>query len=367
MTAPVLDISAVIKEAAAAALPAAADPSTPAPSDTPDTADDAVEASDDDSSYAPDKAESSDPEQAADEADSAGDGDAVALPDGYVAVPSVTEGLATEFTLKDKDGEVEVPDLIVEYKANGKVRQDRLDQVVKLAQWGVYNQEREQQVAAAQQAVTERDQLAQLVAEREAQLERLLTDEDFLYSVREAYEAENSPERRAQRAEQRVQSFQIEQQMQQISASGEQFYTGEIMPAVEMIVNALPTISQQELSDRITMAMQAHAEIAPNGQPYVPPSRYDAIRQYIVEDLALWAQAAHVRRAQPTVSPAEQKAKVELDRARVEAQKAKRQLGQTLKPVGKAAAESSRPTASKPNTVDDAVSSALASVLSSIN
>jgi len=107
-------------------------------------------------------------------------------------------------------------------------------------------------------------------------------------------------------------------------------------------------------------------EVAPNGLPYVPPSRYEAIRQYIVEDLALWAQAAHSRRSKP-VTAAKQKANAELERAQVEAQKAKRMVGQKLKPVGQPGATADRPAKAKTIvSVDDAVESALSSVLSSI-
>ena len=52
----------------------------------------------------------------------------------YVNVPVLDDELATNFTLFDAEGELEIPDVIVEYKANGKVRKDRLDKVVKLAQ-----------------------------------------------------------------------------------------------------------------------------------------------------------------------------------------------------------------------------------------
>lgn len=361
MTAPVLDINAVIKEAAEAALPAPT-PEVEAPETEADASETPVEAE------APDTAE--DAEDAEDVAsdDEPLESDAITLPEGYVAVPSVTDGLAAEFTLKDAEGEVEVPNLVVEYKANGKVRQDRLDQVVKLAQWGVYNQEREERVKEAEAAVQQRDELAQRIAEREAQIERLLTDPDFLYTVQEAYENENSPERRAQRAEERVQSMQVQQQMEQISAVGEQFWTGEVAPALDMIAKALPTVSQEEIERRMEMALQAHAALAPNGQPYVPASRFDAIRQYIVDDLAIWAQAQHVRRNVAAAPSAEQvKAERELDRARVEAQKAKRMVGQTMKPVGQAGRDVPRARSAKPATIDDAVSSALESVLSSIN
>jgi len=350
MTAPVLDIKDAINDAVSSILPPVEE--TVVPDET--VAPPAPEA-DAEEAPAPDT-----PDETPETEDVA---EAIALPEGYVAVPTVSEGLATEFTLKDAEGEVEIPDLVVEYKANGKVRQDRLDQVVKLAQWGVYNQERELKVQQdAQQAIEEAQQM---IAEREKQMERLLTDEEFLYSVREAYEAENSPEKRADRAEQQIAALRVQHQLESINSSGEQFYGQEVTPALQMIAKALPSISEAELEAKLEMAMQAHVEVAPNGIPYVSPSRYDAIRQYIVEDLALWAQAAHARRVQPAV---EQQANAELDRARVEAQKAKRMVGQKLKPTGSNLSSAERPKApTKPATVDDAVNSALSSVLSSLS
>lgn len=356
MSAPVLDIANAINEAVAAALPspAAVAPDEGAevveetPPDAPDA--EAPEAVD---------GEGTVEEPPSDDADAP---PPVELPEGFVAVPTVSDTLATEFKLMDEQGEVEVPALIVEYKANGKVRQDRLDQVVKLAQWGVYNQEREQKLQTeVQQQIAE---YQQALAEREAQMERLLNDEEFRERTYEAYLAETSPERRAERAEQAVENLRIQYQMQSISTSGEQFLAAEVVPAIRMITDALPTVTAEELEAKLEMAVQAHAERAPNGVPYVPPSRYDAIRKYILDDLALWAHAAHLQRSQPTQAS---KADVELERARVEAQKAKRAVGQKLKPVGTVGAQADRPKAApKPTTVDDAVDSALRSVLSSI-
>lgn len=357
MTAPVFDINTAISEAVEAALPS---PTAVAPDEGAETLEGSPDSSEteDDAPVEPDASADADVEADATESVA----NEVELPDGFVAVPTVTEGLATDFKLMDEQGEVEVPALIVEYKANGKIRQDRLDQVVKLAQWGVYNQEREQrlQVEVEQQIA----QYEQLVAEREAQMERLLNDEDYRDRVYEAYLSETSPERRAERAEQAVENLRIQQQMQTISNIGEQFYGAEIVPAIQLISDALPTITADELEAKLEMAIQAHAELAPNGAPYIPASRYDAIRKYIVEDLALWAQAAHARRVQPAESA---RANAELERARVEAQKAKRVVGQKLKPAGTAGASADRPkAAAKPRTLDDAVDSALHSVLSSI-
>ena len=357
-----MDISEAIASAVDSALP----PTTPDADDTEQSVAPVAEAE-----VAPDIDLTPDADEAAD-SDDAPVAEAVELPEGYVAVPVVTDGLATEFTLKDAEGEVEIPDLVVEYKANGKVRQDRLDQVVKLAQWGVYNAEREQQVKQVEQqaqiAQQELQEYVTVLEEREKQIERLLTDENFLHAVREAYEVENSPERRAERAMQETENLRVQYQMADIERSGAQFYESEVSPAIDMIVAALPTIAPDELLERFTYAMQAHVERAPNGQAYIPASRYDAVRKYIVDDLASWAQFQHSRRAQPVApSPVQAKESKELERARVDAQKAKRVVGQATKPVGRAGGTGTeKPRASRIASVDDAVSSALDEVLSAI-
>lgn len=297
------------------------------------------------------------------------DGEQDTAPEGYVVVPVVKDKLATEFTLMDAEGEVEIPELLVEYKANGKVRKDRLDQVVKLAQFGVYNQEREQQVkhieSHAQTLEQERAQLYEVLAEREAQMERLLQDEDFLVTVRDAYEQENSPERRLARVEQEKRDLQVQYEMADIQAKGSSFYQNEVGPALTLLEATLPTVSAEELEERFAYAMQAHVEVAPNGEPYIPASRYDAVRRYILDDLAGWAQFQHSRRSMATSAP-NAKAQKELERAQVDAQKAKRAVGQAMKPIGRAARDGGKPRAARPATVDDAISSALDEVLSSL-
>lgn len=362
MTAPVLDINDVIAEAAAAALPAAVEPQAETDAPAPE-ATDLEEVPEGDEAPA---ADTDAPEEEAPVAEDVPD-----LPEGYVAVPTVSDGLATEFTLYDEQGEVEVPALIVEYKANGKVRKDRLDQVVKLAQWGVYNEERDKKAQVLeqeyQQAITTAQQMQQILEEREAQMERLLNDEEYRDVVYQQYLAETSPERRAERAEQAVENLRVQQQMESISRAGEQFLQQELEPAVQTITNALPHVAPEELMPRLEMVMQAHAERAPNGVLYVPASRYDAIRKYIVEDLAVWAQMVNAKRGQPVTS---QKAAIqaELDKARIEAQKAKNLVGRATKPTGTAGKPSVEGRAAKaPATVDDAVSSALATALASFS
>lgn len=369
MTAP-LDISAVIDDAVAAAVPAPAPAATPEPD--PQAAQfvppveeqtDATEAD-------------ADPQASADDAEAgedASEAEAVTLPEGFVVVEPVSEGLVTEFTLKDAAGdELEVPALMVEYKANGKVRTDRLDQVVKLAQFGVYNQERENRVQQVEEearlVAQQREEIAEMLAEREAQLERLLTDDDFFLAVQERFNAENSPERRAARAEEQLQSLRVEQELQQISAVGQAFLDTELEPALRLMEQALPAVSRDELDERLAVAMQAHLVRGPGGVPYLPESRYAAVRKYIVEDLARWAQMVQMERSERQRDPEKERLAAERDKARIESQKAKRQVSQAMKPVTRAAAPANagKPRPKAPATLDDAVDSAMSAVLSSL-
>jgi hypothetical protein len=358
-----MDISTALSEAAEAAISAVPqDAPPPAPEPEPDTPEPEL----------PPEVEADDQadEAPAEEAEAESE-DAPALPEGYVAVPVVEDKLATDFVLKDAEGEVEIPALIVEYKANGKVRQDRLDQVVKLAQFGVYNEAREQQIKQVEQDAIalqqEREEYAQLLQEREAQLERLLQDEDFFLSVRDAYQAENSPEKRAERAEREVERVRTEAQLTKIQEVGSQFYTSEVRPALDLIAQTLPSVTPDELEERMAYAMQLHAQVGPNGQPYLPASQFDAARQYIVNDLAVWAQMTHARRSEVATPPQVVEAQQAAVKAQVEAQKAKRALGQATKPIGRAAsAEKAKPKATKPKTLDDALDSAMDEILSSL-
>ena len=299
----------------------------------------------------------------------------VVLPEGYVAPKAIADKMATEFTISDADGEIEVPDVIIEYKANGKLRKDRIDQVVKLAQWGAYNQDKVSEIErVAVTAAEERNQLAQLLEEREVQLERLLSDDEYLLAARDSYERENSPERRAARAEQETQTLRVQSQMERIAAQGQGFYQDEVAPALQMIQEALPTVELGEMEERIAYAMALHAEQAPNGSKYLPPSQFPKLRQYLVQDLVFWAQMQHAMRtegkeAPPAVkSAAPAKANPDVTRAQAEAQKAKQALARASRPMGRGTDGKFReaPKAKPINTVDDAMGAALSAVMANI-
>ena len=282
----------------------------------------------------------------------------------YVNVPVLNDELATNFTLFDAEGELEIPDVIVEYKANGKIRKDRLDKVVKLAQQRFSPDPEAQEKTNL--VIQQRDQLEQQLIEREDQLVRLLQEDDYYYNAREAFSKENSPELRAERAEQKVRDMQIAQEMSKIENEGGKFWEAELEPAIGMLSDALPTVSSDELAQKCVQGIQQYMELAPNGQPYVPSHKFDAVREYILEDLAYWAQLQHSKRSESTGTAKDAAALKKLEKARVEAQKAKRLVGQKTKPVGRAGKTRSPKKQRRAATVDDALDSALDSVLQHI-
>jgi hypothetical protein len=282
----------------------------------------------------------------------------------YVNVPVLNDELATSFTLFDAEGELEIPDVIVEYKANGKVRKDRLDKVVKLAQQRFSPDPEAQEKTNL--VTQQRDQLEQQLIEREDQLVRLLQEDDYYYNAREAFSKENSPELRAERAEQKVRDMRVAQEMSQIENEGGKFWEAELEPAIGMLSDALPTVSSDELAQKCVQGIQQYMELAPNGQPYVPSHKFDAVREYILEDLAYWAQLQHSKRSESTGTAKDDAALKKLEKARVEAQKAKRLVGQKTKPVGRAGKARSPKKQRRAATVDDALDSALDSVLQHI-
>jgi len=309
-----------------------------------------------------DEVEAESPEEdATEEEDSVGDGE-------YAEVAVLESDLQAEFSVLDEDGELEIPNIKVRYKANGRDREDRLDQVVKMAQMGVYNVERQEAVkkieAHAQYVEQQVKETAATLQAREKQIERLLTDDNYLFEIRDRFEQHNSPEARARRAEEEVRSVRAQTEMAEISRKGTQFYTTSVEPALDYLDEVLPNVGKEELASRMVRQLQSHYVIGPTGEPYLPESSYGAVRDYLVEDLALWAQAQNLNRGgSATPVSGAQKA---LDEARVEAQKAKRVVGKKTRPVGKAKPGKVRSKPKPINNVDDAMDSALSEVLASV-
>lgn len=343
------DVSQVIAEAAELSLstllgdaPPKADESVVPDADTPDVS---LTPSED--------AESTPPSDEAPAEDAA----PAALPAGYVAVPTVTEGLATEFAVFDPEGAVEVPALEVEYKANGKVRRDRLDQVVKLAQMGVYNYERDiaRQREVEQAIHTTESELR----ERDVAIQQLLEDPDTYLAARERYLSENTPEVRAQRLAQENASLKSAEQQRAMARDAQRFYEAEIVPSLKVLTQALPEVGEEEVASYLATAVMPLME---NG--LVPPKHYDTIRRYVVHELTPFVQDLNAKRA-AKMQQAAQTVSAKATAAQVAAQKAKREVGKVVKPSARTMSGqfASPKRSSKPNSVDDAVEDALENVL----
>lgn len=284
--------------------------------------------------------------------------------------------LITTFTLKDATGELAIPKgLMVEYQANGKTRNDPLDKVVKLAQMGVYNAEREQRVQQAETKVYDVEhQLAQVdgtLREREAQIERLLADPAFRERAVQAYQEQQTPEMQAQRLREEREQFQIEKERSEVAQVGEQYYEKEIVPAIAVLEQTLPHVTTDEITVRLAPFVNRLRD-ARTG--LVPPQRFAAISQHFLSEIVPWAQQLDELRATERgtksgrqqaadASAAQQQTQAELDRERVRAQKARRLATTHLKPPGRSAAPVV-PAKKAPSThaeiMEDVIASALA-------
>lgn len=294
------------------------------------------------------------------------------LPDGAVQVP-VVQGreLATQFTLMDPEGgELAVPDLTIRFTANGKERAEPLDRVVKFAQMGIYNHDREQRFSAieqqAQQVYAEAEAAKARAAQMEQAVERLLADPNAYLQAQQAWEQANTPEAQAERYRQEAERARQEAESVRMAQVGRQFFEGELAPTVDALTNALPSVSADELAAKLVLLVEPYRV---NGM--VPPNRYQAVREAVVRELVPWAKYLHDARtaereaaAQPVKAEAA-KAKAEAEAARIKAQQAKRLVGKATKPVGRAAPDV---PAKKPlgETVDDRMEDAVQSALAGV-
>jgi hypothetical protein len=298
----------------------------------------------------------------------------VALPDGFVAVPKVDRELVMPFKVMDADGELEVPDMMIEFKANGKTRKEPLDKVVQLASFGVYNHEREQQVQASkaevQQTQTQLQQVIDYARQLEQEREALLSNDDLYLAKRAQFDQQNTPEARLQREQERVQTMQRQQAFSQAAQAGEQFYSRSLVPAVEAITKALPTLTAEEIGAKLLLIADRYKVHTPDGS-IIDPRAYRLIEQAIVSDVVPWAQQVHDardsdRRSNAQQTDAEKRAlKKAADDAKAETQKARNQGTRPAKP-GQGRPGTNAPTPKPIKTVDDAEQAALADTMAAM-
>ena len=267
-----------------------------------------------------------------------------------------------QFTVFDSDGELEVPELFLNFTADGgkEFTKVPLDKVVRLAQQGVYNhrlQQEVQSVRETQQRLSQaEDRAAQIQAladQRLALAERLLTDPDFFDRAAQEYEAYNAPDAQLERL--RAENEALKQgrahPSQQPQDDGPQWFDQTVMPTVDAITKATPLVTGQELLGQF---MLVTSPLLVNGK--IPPQARDRVAAMIANELAPWAQQLQEMRAQDQTQRS--KAAKAADRAKVNATVVKRQLARATKPAGKPARDVPR---GRPATnADDAANDILA-------
>lgn len=247
-------------------------------------------------------------------------------------VPDSTPKPITTFKVMDAEGELEIPDLTLEFKANGEMRSFKLDKVVRLAQSGFYNEtiikERDAartDLGALHAKVSERDEVVTL---RDSQIERLLTDRDYLAAAQEALENFNHPEARAQRAEAEVKA--VRQKDAQVKQDKEivEFVSSRIMPTYDGLLQDNSHVTPEELWGRFSM-LTAPLQV----RGVIPPERRAQVEKILKEDIGPWVAHLQEHRSGQAKEVAA-KTDTAVRKAQEQTTLAKRTLAKAVKPAG---------------------------------
>lgn len=298
-------------------------------------------------------------------------GEGASTPDGNEA-PKKPH---TTFALFNEKGETVDPAALgireIEFTANGKTRRESLDKVVRLAQYGFYNEGLQQEVEQTKGLLPAKEaQIAQLEAEKQELLgyyEQMLTDDDFVDAAREKYARLNSPEARAERAERKLREVEESKQVQQHTAVVQQYLETELQPALAAILDAHPTVTFDELYGRFTMLTDP---LRVNG--VIPAQSIPNVNRAIVDQLLPYVGQLHTTRAEAKqadearirgeLTAAQQKAEAEAKAAREAAAKAEQaahnRVARAIGPAGRASPDAPRPRPVE--SAEDAMDSILA-------
>lgn len=234
-----------------------------------------------------------------------------------------------DFKVYDKEGELDVPpDLTVSYQANGKARENvPLDKVVRLAQMGEYNSEREEKVLQAKTYTTQverqNQELQSQVKEYEGWYAKVLADEEFYRRAQDDFARQQSPDARAERAERQLYEersrHQAENEAQQTAAYVQQ----NLVPRVTKLIEENPTVSFEEVMGRFNLLV---APMLVRGQ--LPRHDLPAVQTLIDADLAHWARGRHQSNELD-----KQRVTNQVAAAQTQSQMAKRQLARATQPA----------------------------------
>lgn len=287
-------------------------------------------------------------------------------------IPLADRDPIVPLTVKVGDKEIAgLPDLMVTYTTpGGKTRTDPLDKLARLAADGIYSEQREQRFRTIEQQNLETQQMLEqykaTLEQRESYLEQLLADETTYVAEKDAWDRQNTPEMRLQRERQRLDEEREQMALQRVAQQGEQYFTGTLTPALDLIAEAVPMVEPEEIVAKVAL----YVRTLEGRKGYVTPDQYVQLNQFVIEEVAPWAQSLHEARTEKygtKTSVAEVPAATVQDKkaVAVQSQKAKAVVAKAVKPVGKGAgvAPKSRPA---PSNVDDAMEDAVQAAIDSV-
>jgi len=271
--------------------------------------------------------------------------------------------LLTQFTLKQDGNETEIPrDVTLDFKGNGKEYKDMpLDKVVLLAQMGLYNEAREQEVQLAKKYVSETSQNMKhaetLIEGLKKEFNDLLSDETYYEVARQEFLKNNSPEERARRAEESLQQQRQVERVQEQKRQGQAYIQTNILPAVEKILQTFPSVSEDEVMGRFNRLITPYLE---NG--VVPINSLPAVKQLVEQEMNNWAQSITAERDTARKQQEEKVQKI-VKTEKVKTTLAKRELARTLKPQGTLANVKETKKSKQYKSADDWANSAVNDIL----
>lgn len=255
--------------------------------------------------------------------------------------------LATSFAVFDTAGELEIPrDLEIAFKAGGKDLKLPLDRVVRMAQSAPQAEQFRQAAEELPQVKeyvgqveTAYTQLQQEIARNNAVYERILQDPDLYVQAVQAWQAQNSPEQRAHRAEEQLAAVTKQQQemtaqttQQRQSAEAYQYAATRIAPVVESMATQYPTLDPAEITAQFHVLTAPLLQARPGGGVWVPPNKLPEVEALVTSSMVPWAQALHTKRSAATQAQTTQAA-AQVAQAQTTAQLAKRQLARAAAPA----------------------------------
>lgn len=336
---------------------------------------DEAEAADANGEASPDGTEPTDSDSEAPvEGDAEGTDDQSATEGAQPALPMLDREPILPLTVVVGDTVLEgVPDLKVTFKGpGGKDRTESIDKLTRLAVDGIYSEQREQRYRAIEgETEAAKQTLAQYEAaykEQAALLNDLLADEGRYLAEKDMWDRRNTPEAQAERYRTELAQERESRQLEAIAQQGERYFQSTLTPAIDIIANALPLVTPEELVARVSLEVSR----LQGRRGYLTPDQYDRVSEFLTNDLAPWAQQLNAARHERFAPKADaEKAKADAEAAKqaaakatVTAQKTKSQVAKATKPVGKAGPDS-RPPKRTPTTTDEALDDAVMDAVNS--